>query len=87
MIYPFDIVRSQMFITTVDIGQDPHQTRIFAGKQHELHQYGDTRIERDWSVRNLTDYSFSNSIRISPQWPDQRWDPHPPSYSMDIGGS
>jgi len=46
MIYPFDIVRSQMFIRTVDRGQDPHQTRIFAGKQHELHQYGDTYTHR-----------------------------------------
>jgi len=46
MIYPFDIVRSQMSITTVDIGQDPHQTSIVAGKQHEPHQYGDTYTHR-----------------------------------------
>jgi len=35
-----------MFITTADIGEDPHQTRIFTGKQHELHQYGDTYTNR-----------------------------------------
>jgi hypothetical protein len=47
MIHPFDTIRSQMFVTMADIGQDPHQTRIFAGKRHGLHQYGDTRIEQD----------------------------------------
>jgi hypothetical protein len=45
MTYPFDTVRSQMFITA-DIGQDPRQTRIFAGKQHEQNQYGDTYTHR-----------------------------------------
>lgn len=87
MIHPFDTIRSQMFVTMADIGQDPHQTRIFAGKRHGLHQYGDTRIEQDWSVRKPTDYTFSTSSRISPQWPDQRWGPQPPSYSVDTGGS
>jgi len=35
-----------MFITTVDTGQDPHQTRIVAGKQHELLQCEDTYTNR-----------------------------------------
>jgi hypothetical protein len=46
MLYPFDIDRSQMYLTTACIGQDPHKTHIVAGELHELHQYGDTNTHR-----------------------------------------